>query len=123
MQELRRRLADRFGVSADRFLFLRGGRRFLSPFGHRRLLVVPRIAGGSENTEKVFLEIPKDLIKEPIIHTLGKKFQVVPNIRAGSITETIARIALELTGEPDEIQKAIEYIRGLGISVQPIHEK
>jgi len=69
---------------------------------------------------KIFLEIPKNLIQEPLIHTLGTKFDVVPNIRAGSITETLARIALELSGDPGEIQKAIHYIRELGISIEPI---
>jgi hypothetical protein len=126
LAELRRRIVDRFGAASDRFDLLHssGSRwmRFLRA-GRRELLVVPRIAGGEENTEKVFLEIPKDLIKEPIIHTLGIKFKVVPNIRAGSITETLARIALELTGDPDEVSKAVEYIKGLGIVVEPIGEK
>ena len=40
---------------------------------------------------------------------------VVPNIRAGSITETLARIALEITGPSDEIDKAIAYIESLQI--------
>ena len=44
-------------------------------------------------------------------------------IRAGSITETLARIALELTGDPEEVRKAVEYIKGLGIVVEPIQEK
>ncbi len=75
------------------------------------------------NTAKIFLEIPKNLIEEPIIHTLGTRFEVVPNIRAGSITETVARIALELAGSPEEIDKAVSYIRDLGIEIQPITEE
>lgn len=76
----------------------------------------------SQRTEKLYLEIPKDLIQEPIIYALGTRFNVVPNIRAGSITETVARIALEITGPSDEIDRAIEYIKNLGVTIKPIEE-
>jgi hypothetical protein len=124
--ELLRRITDRFGVSSDRYALLSVRKRGIAGWfrwWRSEIHAVPRIAGAEENTEKIFLQIPKDLIKEPIIHTLGRKFNVVPNIRAGSITETVARIALELTGDPDEVRKAVEYIKGLGITVEPIHEK
>src|SRR5258707_746677 len=43
---------------------------------------------------KYFCTFPQDLISEPIIsHTLGDKFGVVPNIRAASITDTMALVA------------------------------
>ncbi len=80
------------------------------------------MSAGSE-TKKIYLEIPKNLIQEPIIHTLGSRFDVVPNIRAGSITETLARIALEITGPREEVAKAIEYIQSLGVSIEPIQDE
>lgn len=77
---------------------------------------------GASETRKIYLEIPKDLIQEPIIHTLGRRFDVVPNIRAGSITETHARIALEITGPKAEVAKAVEYIKGLGVGIEPVQD-
>ncbi len=76
----------------------------------------------ASETRKIFLQIPKDLIQEPIIHTLGRRFDVVPNIRAGSITETHARIALEVTGSKEEVSKAVEYIESLGVAIEPVQD-
>ena len=48
---------------------------------------------------KYFCTFPQELISEPIIsHTLGEKFGVVPNIRAASITDTMALVAVEIEG-------------------------
>ncbi len=69
---------------------------------------------------KVYLTFPKSLIKEPVIYNVGKKFKVVTNIRTASVTEEIGIMALEMTGEEEEYRKAVEYLRGIGIRVDPI---
>ena len=47
---------------------------------------------------KFFCTFPQDRISDPIIsHTLGDRFGVVPNIRAASITDSMAKDAC---GEP-----------------------
>ena len=47
-------------------------------------------------TRKYFCTFPQALISEPIIsHTLGEKFPVIPNIRAASITDAVALVAVE----------------------------
>jgi gamma-glutamyltranspeptidase / glutathione hydrolase len=49
---------------------------------------------------KYFCTFPQHLISEPIIsHTLGLKFGVIPNIRAASINDTLALVAVEIEGE------------------------
>ncbi len=73
-------------------------------------------------SRKIFLTFPQKLIKEPILYTVGQKFNVVPNIRGASVSDEIGLIALELQGEAAEIDKAIEYFRGLGVKVEPIQE-
>ncbi len=78
------------------------------------------MSASSEDTTKIYLEIPKDLIQEPIIHTLGSRFGVVPNILSGVITETVARIALEVSGDPAEVDKAVSYLGELGVAVEPV---
>jgi len=70
---------------------------------------------------KFFCTFPQDLISEPIItHTLGEKFKVVPNIRAASITETMALVAVEIEGAPDQIEASVEYLRERGVKVEEI---
>ena len=44
---------------------------------------------------KFFCTFPENVISEPIIsYTLGDKFNVVTNIRAASITDTMALVAV-----------------------------
>lgn len=72
---------------------------------------------------KFFCTFPQDLIKEPIIsHTLGKRFGVIPNIRAASITEQIAMVAVEIEGEVAKIDEAVAYLRERGVTVEAIKD-
>lgn len=70
---------------------------------------------------KYFCTFPQNLIGEPIIsHTLGARFDVVPNIRAASITDQLALVAVEIEGEVPAIEKAVEYLRELGVMVEEL---
>ena len=70
---------------------------------------------------KYFCTFPQDLISEPIIsHTLGTKFGVVPNIRAASITDTMALVAVEIDGDEPAIQASVAYLRERGVKVEEI---
>jgi DNA-binding MurR/RpiR family transcriptional regulator len=70
---------------------------------------------------KYFCTFPQDLISEPIIsHTLGAKFGVVPNIRAASITDTMALVAVEIEGEEPAIQSSVVYLKERGVKVEEI---
>ena len=72
---------------------------------------------------KYFCTFPQDLISEPIIsHTLGTKFGVVPNIRAASITDTMALVAVEIDGEEGAIQSSVAYLRERGVKVEEISD-
>ena len=73
---------------------------------------------------KYFCTFPQELISEPIIsHTLGDKFGVVPNIRAASITDEMALVAVEIEGEDAKLDEAIQYLAGLGVKVEEITDK
>ena len=66
---------------------------------------------------------PQDLISEPIIsHTLGDRFGIVPNIRAASITDTMALVVVEIEGEEEQIENALTYMRERGVKVEEIAE-
>jgi hypothetical protein len=70
---------------------------------------------------KYFCTFPQDLISEPIIsHTLGDKFGVVPNIRAASITDTMALVAVEIEGDEAAISSSVAYLKQRGVKVEEI---
>ena len=70
---------------------------------------------------KYFCTFPQELISEPIIsHTLGERFGVIPNIRAASITDTVALVAVEIEGEDAEILRSVEYLKERGVRVEEI---
>ena len=70
---------------------------------------------------KYFCTFPQKLISEPIIsHTLGEKFPVIPNIRAASISDTMALVAVEIEGALDAIEESVAYLRSRGVKVEEI---
>ena len=70
--------------------------------------------------KRVYLTFPADLIREPMVcrmyDTLGVEF----NLRTASVTDEIGIIGLELSGESELIDKAIEFFRERGVRVEPI---
>ena len=72
---------------------------------------------------KYFCTFPQHLISEPIIsHTLGSRFGVIPNIRAASITDTLALVAVEIEGDDGAIEKSIVYMRDRGVKVEEMND-
>lgn len=72
---------------------------------------------------KYFCTFPQVLISEPIIsHTLGERFGVIPNIRAASITDTVALVAVEIEGDDESIRRSVDYLRERGVKVEDITE-
>lgn len=72
---------------------------------------------------KIFCTFPQALIKEPLLFTLGNRFQVVPNIRGASVTEEMAILSLELEGEQAAIQGAIDYLSEKGVKVEELDDE
>ena len=72
---------------------------------------------------KYFCTFPQALIKEPIIsHTLNAEFGVIPNIRAASITEQVAMVAVEIEGDLGKIEESVVFLRERGVKVEEIME-
>lgn len=71
---------------------------------------------------KIFCTFPQALIKEPLLFTLGTRFQVVPNIRGASVTEELAILSLELEGDAGAIQAAVDYLAEAGVKVEEIED-
>ena len=72
---------------------------------------------------KYFCTFPQHLISEPIVsHTLGARFGVIPNIRAASITDTLALVAVEIEGEDGAIEQSVCYLRERGVKVEEMQD-
>lgn len=68
----------------------------------------------------VHLIFPQKLIKKPVIYTMAKKFDVIPNIRRAKITESIGEVTLELSGTKKNLEKGISSLIKEGIKVEPV---
>jgi len=67
---------------------------------------------------RVKLTFPPQLIKEPVIFTMAKKYDIIPNIRRARVTETAGEMVLELEGEEKNINTGIETLKQQGIAVE-----
>ena len=71
---------------------------------------------------RLMCTFPERLIKQPLLFTLVKRFQVVPNIRGASVTDTIAILSLELEGDSDNIEEAVQYLLGEGVRIELLED-
>jgi ABC-type methionine transport system ATPase subunit len=60
-----------------------------------------------------------EMIKEPIIYQVGRKFEIVTNIRRADIGESMGWVILELEGDEAEIEKGIDWVSAAGVRVDP----
>ena len=70
--------------------------------------------------KRVKLTFPQHLIKEPVIFTMAKKYDVMPNIRMARVTETVGEMILDLEGAGEALEKGIQSLRNQGIVVELI---
>ena len=69
---------------------------------------------------RVRLTFPHESVKRPIIYQIGQEFDVVTNIRRANVTATTGWVVLEISGEQDEIERAVEKLKSLGVRVDPV---
>lgn len=67
---------------------------------------------------RVKLTFPQNLIKEPVIFTMARKYDLVPNIRRARVTETVGEMILELEGSDENVGKGIESLKQQGVDVE-----
>ena len=69
---------------------------------------------------EVKLIFPEVLVKEPVIYNLGHTFKVITNIKRANVTENTGWVDLELEGENEKIEAAIDDLRSKGIEASVI---
>jgi len=69
---------------------------------------------------RVRLTFPPEQIQEPLIYHLVKDFDIVTNIRRADVKSDHGWVALELEGDEGTLQKGIAWLKGKGVTVDPI---
>lgn len=72
------------------------------------------------DTQRLWLMYPSRLITKPILCDLVREFDIVFNIRQASVNDEIGLVSLELQGEREVIKKAIAWLEGQSIRVEPV---
>ena len=68
--------------------------------------------------KRVKLTFPQQLIKEPVLFKMAKKFDVMPNIRRARVTDTVGEMVLELEGKEENIEKGLKSLQKKGVEVE-----
>jgi len=55
-----------------------------------------------------------------VVYELGKKFEIITNVRQASVTPEVGIVSLEIEGEREEMKRAIEWLEELGLKVEPV---
>ncbi len=75
-------------------------------------------------TCRVQLNYPLERVKEPILYRLIKDFGLVPNIRKANIeVHSGGFIVLDLSGEPQNMRKGLDWLETCGVTVRKIEEE
>ena len=69
---------------------------------------------------RLWLMFQPRLVTQPVVYELGRKFNVVTNIRQASVNEEIGLLSVELEGERPVIEQAIAWLEEIGVKVEPV---
>ena len=69
---------------------------------------------------KVRFTFKPDLIKDPLIWSLGREFEITTKIRRSNVVEDQGWVILELDGDKQEIDRGIAWIKEKGVRVDAV---
>jgi ABC-type methionine transport system ATPase subunit len=70
----------------------------------------------------VELDYPSELVTEPVLSNVIKKFNISVNLRRASITKGFGYVQMQIEGEEQEVKKALAELTSKGIDVNPIEK-
>lgn len=70
--------------------------------------------------KRVYLTYPAGLVREPLLCQMYAELGVQFNLRTASVTDEIGIVGIELSGDPERIDRAIAFFRDRGVRVEPI---
>ena len=68
------------------------------------------------------LVFPGELVREPILARLARRFDVEPSIRRASVEDDSGWIVCELSGAADEVEGALSWLADQGVEVEPLND-
>jgi hypothetical protein len=71
---------------------------------------------------RVKFTFPPERITEPVIWEVGRRFDLVTNIRRADVTSDIAWAVLELEGEQADIERGVRWVNEIGVRVDPVED-
>ncbi len=63
---------------------------------------------------------PPTLLRRPVLNQLIRQYEITANILEANITLEEGWLQVELTGEPEEIERALGWLREQGIEVKEV---
>jgi len=74
-------------------------------------------------TKNIFVGFSADLVEQPVVYHLAKDYQLIPNIMKASVSpDKQGYLVLSLTGDPQDLERALAYLRELGLTVNLLTE-
>ncbi len=71
-------------------------------------------------TRRIRFTFEGDAVQEPVIYLVGREFDVVTNIRMADVERDFGWVVLELDGDHDEIDRALDWVASKGVRVDPV---
>lgn len=71
---------------------------------------------------RVKFTFPPERVTEPVIWDVGRRFDLVTNIRRADVTAEVAWAILELEGEQADIERGVRWVTDLGVRVDPVED-
>lgn len=68
------------------------------------------------------LTFPEHLIQEPMVFNIGRRFDLVPNIRRANIEDRSAWVIIDLDGAEENITAAVAWLAEQGVQVDRIED-
>ena len=69
---------------------------------------------------RLWLMFQPKLVTQPVVYELGKKFDLITNIRQASVNDEIGLVSIEIDGERTQIESAIAWLEEIGVKVEPV---
>lgn len=67
--------------------------------------------------KNIYFEFAQELVEQPLLYQLNRKFDVIINIRGASVSEGGGFLALELEGDDTEVGKVLAFLEERGVTV------
>ena len=82
----------------------------------------PKKANAKTKSEshRYWLTFDAKQVRKPLLCEMVRKHDLVFDIRSANVTPELGLMALELTGDPAEIEAAVTWFRRRGVQVDPI---